>query len=309
MRALFLLAVFLASLLAGCSTGGDDGGGPPLQVDPDTGGIRGLVVDAAIAPVPGAIVTLTGGPSAAGKTAQSGVDGLFNFTGLAPGDYFVSVAKAGYKGSQSAATVVAGDSDPPLVKLLLDRIATAQPYLDHFKLDGYYDCAFSFGSEGDPFITDSCDFVYRTGWDAANETGNEPPAPRTAQKAINTQYIDIPEDTFAIVQEAFWDNENVPVMMILLSSTPIHNDCDCSDKDYIDVTQPNPTYARLDRYNASTENKNFPAGETVASRGFLSWESTATAQGLQFVVMTSLFHNYVPDPAWTFETRANFPEG
>lgn len=305
MRVLLTVALLVALTLAGCSSGDSPGGDTP-QGDPLTGSIRGLVVDSAIAPVAGAVISLTGGPDA-GKTTQSGVNGQFNFTGLVPGDYFVAVAKAGYKGSQGAATVVAGDAEPQLVKLLLERIATAQPYLDHFKLDGYYDCAFSYGEEGRPLITDSCDFAYRTAWDAVNGTGNEPPVPRTAQKAINTQFIDIPQDTFAVVQEGFWDNDNVPVMMILLSSTPISNDCDCSDKDYLDVTQPNPTFGRLDRYNASAEVKGFPIGERVAARGFLSWESTATAQNLQFVVITTLFHNYVPDPAWTFETRANFP--
>lgn len=306
MRILLTSALLVALTLAGCSSGDGGGGGDGLPVDQDTGGIRGLVVDSSIAPVPGATVTLTGGPDA-GKTAQSGADGLFNFTGLAPGDYFVAVSKAGFKGSQVSATVVAGDADPPIVKLLLDRIATAQPYLDHFKLDGYYDCAFSYGSEDQPVITDSCDFVYRTAWDEVNSTGNQPPVPRTAQKAINTQLIDIPQDTFAVVQEAFWSNENVPVMMILLSSTPINNACDCSDKDYLDVTQPTPTFARRDRYDDTGEVKGFPVGETVASRGFLSWNAASTAQNFQFVVITTLFHNYVPDPAWTFETRANFP--
>ena len=305
MRGLLTVAVLVAATLAGCSSGeGDDGN--VLPVDNDTGAIRGLIVDSAITPVAGALITLTSGPDA-GKTAESGVDGLFNFTGLAPGDYFVSVAKAGYKGSQAATTVVAGDPTPELVKLLLDRIATAQPYLDHFKLDGFYDCAFSFGSEQQAIITDSCDFVYRTAWDEVNGTGNQPPVPRTAQKAINTQFIDITDDTFAVVQEAFWDNENVPVLMVTLSSTPIHNDCDCSDKDYLDVTMPNPTFGRKDRYDEKGEIKGFPTGETVASRGFLSWNSASTAQSFQFVVITSLFHNYVPDAEWTFEMRVNYP--
>lgn len=308
MRTTIVLAFLTTLTLAGCF-GGDDGGGPPLVVDDKTGGIRGLVVDQTIVPVAGATISLTGGPDA-GKSAETGSDGVFNFTGLTPGDYFLTVSKLGFKGSQSTNTVVAGDADPPMVRMLLERIATATPNLDHFKLEGYYDCAFSYGEEGNPFITDSCDFAYRTAWDGANETGNPPPAPRTVQKAINTQYIDIPQDTFTVVQEAFWDNENVPVMMILLSSTPINNACDCSDTDYIDVTMPNPTYARLERYDTDgTEDEGFPIGQHVAARGFLSWESTAVAQNLQFVVMTSLFYNYVPDPEWTFETKDNFPIG
>jgi hypothetical protein len=303
MRSALAAILLVATVLAGCSSG-DGGGGPPLRVDPDTGGIRGLVVDQGITPVVGATITLN-----SGETTESGDDGAFNFTGLAPGDHFLSVTKAGFKAVQATANVVAGEAEPDIVKVLLERLTTATPYLDHFKLDGYYECAFSFGQPGDPVITDSCDFGYRTAWDEANSTGNKPPAPRTVQRSINTQFIDIPSDTFAIVQEAFWESETVPVMMILLSSTPIDNFCDCSETDYIDTTMASPTYARLDRYNATGEDKGFPVGQTVAARGFLDWETPSTAQNLQFTVLTTLFHNYVPDPDWTFETRDTFPVG
>ncbi len=308
MRVLLSVGLLAAFVLAGCSSGG--GGETPgnqdkLDVDAATGGIRGVVVDQAISPVAGALVTISGGAS-----TESGPDGAFNFTRLEAGEYLVSVGKPGFKGAQTTTTVVAGDAEPAIVKLLLERLSTATPYLDHFKLDGYYDCAFSYGNPGQPIITDACDFGYRTAWDGVNETGNEPPAPRTIQRSVNTQFIDIPDDTYAAVQEAFWDSESVPVMMVLLSSTPIRNDCDCSDKDYIDVTMPSPTYGRLERYDANgTEIKGFPLGEKVASRGFLSWEATSTAQNFPFVVMTTLFHNYVPDPEWTFLTKENYPVG
>lgn len=323
MRAVLTVAFLVAMTLAGCSSGGDGGDDDVLPVDNDTGGIRGLVVDQAIAPVANAVISLTGGPDA-GKTAETGADGRFNFTGLAPGEYFVSVAKLGYKGSQVAAPVVAGDAEPPLVKLLLERIATAQPYLDHFKLEGYYSCTFALF-----FITDSCEFGYRTAWDAANGTGNEPPVPRSVQNFRNTQYIDIPQDTFTIVQEGFWDEDVVPVFWIMIDETPIDNECDCSPS-YGNRIGSGPLINRLERYDATgADNENFttdyddpigifPVGKTVASRGFIPFQETpvgsddpnrwqATAVNFQFVVITSLFHNYVPDAQWTFETRDSFP--
>lgn len=326
MRKLLPMSLVVALLLAGCATGGDNGGAPPLNVDPDKGGIRGLVVDQAVTPLGGATVTLTGGPDA-GKTTESGSDGLFNFTGLAPGDYFLIVSKPGYKGSQGSANVVAGDAQPPIVKILIERLATATPYVDHFKLDGFYSCTFALF-----FITDSCEFMYRTVWDGANETGNPPPAPRSLQEFSNTQYIDVTEDSFTIIQEAFWDDNAVPTFWIMIDETPIDNGCDCSPS-YANRIGSFPLLNRLERFDAlGAENEEFitdygdpigefPLGKTVASRGFIPFQDApliesadpntwgAAGVNFQFVVMTSIFHNYVPDAAWTFETRDNYPIG
>ncbi|MEA3166564.1 MAG: Carboxypeptidase regulatory-like domain, partial [Thermoplasmata archaeon] len=282
-----------------------DGSG--LDVSPTTGGIRGIVVDQAIVPVNGAKITLSGG-----KNTTSDEEGLFRFTGLEPGDYFVSVAKPGYTAVQQSASVVAGVADPPIVKVLLTRLTTAQPYLDHFKLDGFYECAFSYGDPGNPFITDSCDMAVRTAYDGVNETTGSPPPflPRNVQRNINTQFLDVPMDTYSIVQEGYWTDEAVPVMMILLSSTPIDNACDCSDKDYMDVTMANPTYNRIDRFDeAGKDTEAVPLGESVAARGFLSWEAKSTAQNLRFTVITTMFHNYVAPEGWTFETKDQYQIG
>lgn len=309
MRVLLPLTLVGMLLLAGCSSEGDDTNAPPLNVSPDKGGIRGLVVDQSITPLAGATVELSGGPDA-GKTATSGPNGLFNFTDLAPGDYFVSASKAGYKGSQLSTTVVAGQAEPPIVKVLLERLTTAAPYLDHFKLDGYYDCAY-----GIVFQTDACDWAYRTVWDEYNHSAPPPapkplPAPRTVQTSINTQYIDITEDSWTIIQEAFWDHDTVTRMMISLDETPIDNACDCSPS-YMNVVMESPTYSRLELLTEEGTTQ-APAGTTAAARGFIPFAdidptTSQVATNLQFVIITSVFHNYVPAEGWTFETRANFP--
>jgi hypothetical protein len=310
---LFVLAVLSAAVLAGCSGGGSDdplaGAGdeaPELEVTETTGGIRGIVVDQAIVPVINARVVLSGG-----KNTTTDEEGLFRFIGLEPGDYFVSVTKPGYEAVQQSAAVLAGVADPPLVKVLLNRLTTAQPYIDYYKLDGFYECGFSANTPAFK-ITDTCDFGVRTAYDGVNEsTGSPPPVvPRNAQHNYNTQFIDIPADTYSIVQEGFWTDESVPVMMILLSSTPIDNACDCSEDDYLDVTMENPTYGRLDRFDPSgKEIDQVPLGESVAARGFLSWDVTSSAQNLRFVVITTLFHNYPAPEGWTFETKDQFPIG
>lgn len=329
---LILFAILLCggAALAGCASKAppapDTSTAPTLSgVTATTGGIRGLVVDQAVRPLAGAHVTLAGG---ANKT--TGADGLFNFTNLQPGDYFVQVVKPGYKSVQASATVKAGVVDPPVVKVLLEALSSAQPYLDFFKLDGFYECASSVAVD-----TDTCDWVYRTGWDVANDTGHQPPTPRSFMEYHNTQYIDVPADTYTLIQEGFWTDESVKKFWVMIDSTPIDSSCDCSlGGTYGNVIGENPIYNRMDRFKADGTNNTdfrsdftnpkqvgtFPAGATVVSRGFLpfmdsppgstdpnSWYEVA--QNFRFTVITSLFHNYVAPDGWTFETQDKYKIG
>lgn len=313
MRLLLAFGLTTALLLAGCSSSPSEdlpGSDTPLEVDATTGGIRGVVVDQSIAPVVGALVSISGG-----LTTESAADGTFNFTRLQAGEYLVSVGKPGFKAAQTTTTVVAGDANPPVVKVLIERLTTATPYLEHYKLEGYYECAFAL-----PFITDGCDFGYRTAWDEVNGTGTQPPVPRTIQRFSNTQFIDVSEDTYTIVQEAYWENPSISNLWIMIDETPIDNGCDCSPS-YGNRIGPAETANRLDRYTPDgAENTNFttdqgdpigefPTGKTVASRGFIPFGDPQYALNFQFTVITTLFHNYVPDPEWTFLTKENYSIG
>lgn len=319
-------ALLLAALFAGCSSSKDTeepGGG--LPVTETTGGIRGLVVDQSIVPVEGARISLS-----SGANATSAADGTFNFTGLAPGDHLLQVGKPGYTPVQVTALVEAGVPDPPVVKVLLQAITTAKPYVDHFKLEGFYEC-----SQAVFFVTDTCDWPYRTAWDEANDTGNRPPTPRSALRYYNTQLIDVPEDTFSIVQEGFWEDESVHLFWIMLDGTPIDSGCDCSETWANVIGGPSPLYNRLDRFTPTGENNTefradydgngvfgrFPNGQTVASRGFIPFQEApvaessdpntwySVAQNFQFTVVTTLFHNTAAPEGWTFETRDQYKVG
>lgn len=295
------MALLVLVGLAGCADGGADGPVVDgLNVSETTGGIRGIVVDAAVVPVEGATITLAGGAS-----TTSSASGLFNFTGLEPGDHFLTVSKLGYTSVQQSATVVAGVPDPPVVKVLLERLTSAVPYIDHYKLDGFYECGY-----GMPVQTDSCDWAYRTVWDEYNNTQGSPPPflPRTIQRFANTQYIDVGADTFTIIQEAFWEDEAVTSMMISVDETPIDNACDCSPS-YINEVQPSPTYGRLDVYDEETGETEEPAGYRVAARGFLPFGDPQYAVNFQFTVITTLFHNIPAPDGWTFETKDQYPIG
>lgn len=301
------VASVMALLLSGCSAGDPNGGttddAPGLKVTETTGGIRGVVVDQAITPLVGAAVNLAGGLS-----TKSDAAGLFSFTGLQPGDYFIQVTKPGFRSVQASATVVAGEADPPIVRVLLDRLASADPYLEHFKLNGFYECGF-----GTVVITDSCDFAYRTVWDGYNESAPPPaprplPLPRSPTASQNTQFVDVGADTWTIIQEAFWSDSNVPAMMISLDETPIDNACDCSPSYMILEAAASPTYNRLDTVDENGKTDE-PAGVRAAARGFLPFGDPSFALNFGFVILTSLFHNYPAPEGWTFETKDQFPIG
>lgn len=303
MRFPLMAALVVAATLAGCSSGSSDepgGDAPGLDVTPSTGGIRGIVVDQSVVPVEGASVTLSGG-----EATKSGPGGLFNFTGLSPGDYFLSVSKPGYLGVQASATVVAGVSDPPIVKVLLERLSTLAPYVDFYKLDGFYECGFAL-----PFITDSCDFGWRTGYDAYNETSGSPPpvVPRSPTRFANTQYIDVGTDTFTIIQEGYWEDESVTSFWIMVDSTPIDNACDCSEDTYLSTEGNQPLLGRLDLVDDKGEASE-PSGLRVVARGFLPFGDPQYAVNFQFTIITTLFHNFPAPEGWTFETKDQFPIG
>lgn len=162
MKAHWLALVFVGALLGGCADGGleedsdDFGFGDDLQATDDTGVVRGVVVDPAIVPVPNATVVLMGLDR---ETATSEA-GTFGFSDVEPGTYFLEVSKAGFNTTQSSVTVVAGDDEPPVVKVLLARDASDLPYVqpDHFI--GFLKCSLSYialcgvapGLTGDNFL-------------------------------------------------------------------------------------------------------------------------------------------------------------
>lgn len=151
LRPLLAVALFASLALAGCSDGGKastdaaediDFGG--VQATDTTGIIRGLVVDEAIRPLVGAEVALaeSGQPN---RTAVSGVDGQFAFAGLAPGEYFLTVSLVNYTTASAQATVVAGDNEPPVTKVLLQRLASSRPYVDTISKAGFITFGASIG--------------------------------------------------------------------------------------------------------------------------------------------------------------------
>ena len=143
-----LIALLTAcAALAGCS---DDGGDPEvqdvdfeeleLQADETTGILRGVVVDEAIRPIPGVLVTAVG-PGGGNVSMTTKDDGLFGFGKLAPGTYFVSVVKDGFSAQQTSGEVVAGEAEPKPLKILMQADPSTAPFVETQHMDGYMSCS------------------------------------------------------------------------------------------------------------------------------------------------------------------------
>ena len=144
-----LLALALVGMLfAGCagSTDGTDDPGAAAQsasvsVSDTTGAIRGIVLDIGIHPIQGAKVSVV----SEGKTLlnTTNVDGVFTFSNLPPGTYFIHAEKVGFKNTQQSAEVKAGDANPPITKIQLEADAAAQkPSHDSYHFKGFIECSF-----------------------------------------------------------------------------------------------------------------------------------------------------------------------
>ena len=80
----------------------------PLPAAAQSGQIAGAVVDATGGVLPGASVTLRGGPDGL-REAQTDARGRFAFTGIAPGIYSVTVFLRGFGAATVEGVAVAGD--------------------------------------------------------------------------------------------------------------------------------------------------------------------------------------------------------
>lgn len=133
-------SVFLA-LLAGCAAkepAAPEAAAPVLAPEGAqtlAAGLLGVVVDAAVRPVPNATVLLEGKDVA--RTTSS--DGSFSFLDLAPGAYIVSVQADPYLAQQVGVELASGAISQVRVVLALDE--SKLPYNVTFKAEGFADAS------------------------------------------------------------------------------------------------------------------------------------------------------------------------
>lgn len=123
--------------LAGCAGGGGDGDATPdglpdvKPTEDGKGAIGGVVVDEAIRPVAGALVTLASHQS----NVTTDETGTFAWSDLEPGSYFITVSAPRFLSIQSSAEVVAGET--AFVRVLLSADPTPLPYQQTYQHAGY----------------------------------------------------------------------------------------------------------------------------------------------------------------------------
>lgn len=107
------------------------------------GGIQGSVVDEEEVPVAGAAIGVRNGDET--RTTTTTEDGAFSFSGLAPGDWALSIKGAFYEDVNRSVKVVAGQTAE--VRITLQRVAmeTQQElFIEQTIEDGFINLAYSF---------------------------------------------------------------------------------------------------------------------------------------------------------------------
>ena len=149
MRTGWVAGMLAAMALAGCA--GGEGGAPTTDFSEvvgaateDTGIIRGVTLDPSLTPIQGANITL----SSNGESALSDASGRFGFDGLKPGTYFLTAKRVGYaSGIQQSVEVVAGESEPPIVKILLTADPSTVPFVLPSVYRGFISCSFKVANQ------------------------------------------------------------------------------------------------------------------------------------------------------------------
>lgn len=152
MRTFAVAFVVATALLAGCSDGSpadvpssaDDFDDLDVEATATTGVLLGVVVDGAIRPIKdvAVVVIQPGGDELNAKTDS---EGRFAFDGLEPGSHLIRASHPSYAPVQSSADVVAGVQDPAIVRVLMERLFSQDPYSELIKFDGYLACSYSAG--------------------------------------------------------------------------------------------------------------------------------------------------------------------
>ena len=262
-----LLACFLlaALALAGCATGGSPEdrqaeqlaeGAPEVEVTETTGGIRGVVVDDAIRPIEGATVEVM----STDKKIVTDETGLFVFSGLDAGTYFVKAGHPLYDVQQQSVEVVAGVAEPAPVKFLLTRVILANPYLTTEKFDGFIVCSAGHSEigyseecgEGAGSPADSCFIIDHPPQCVANPVN---PGERIGGQGNNYVQYDFTIENFdvkTIIVELSWEptSEAGQELLTYVSTNWL---CDpfCGGNVFVDGGGPSPLLLRAD--NATLE--------------------------------------------------------
>ena len=260
MKTLLACLLLTAFVLAGCASGGEEpnvdelaGEAPELEVTATTGGIRGVVVDEAVRPIKGATVEVM----STDKTMETTESGLFAFSGLEAGTYFIKASHPLYDVQQQNVEVVAGVAEPAPVKFLLTRVIFANPYLTTEKFDGYIVCS---AGQADVGYSEECG-------EGAGVPCVQPPAPcgRVGGQGNNQVQYDFTVDNMdlrTIVVELSWEpTSEAGKELLTYVSTQWVCDPFCGGNVFANGGSASPLFLRAEAENGTIGGEDFNTTE------------------------------------------------
>lgn len=294
MKSLVACLLFTALLLSGCAASKTPDeqkaeelaeGAPEIEVTETTGGIRGVVVDDAIRPIKGATVEIVG----TDKKHTTDDTGLFSFSGLEAGPYFVKASHQLYDVQQQSVEVRAGVADPDPVKILLTRVVLENPYIQTIKYDGFIVCSANLGGA----YSEEC-----------GEGVGVPNVGRVGGQGNNNVQFDftVGPGTKTVVVEQVWEPTS-DAGRAFFSPVSTEWTCDpvCSGNGLISMDGESPLYGVID--TDTLESNEILPDETVIS--VFTWSSIETnpvgvVLNQPFQTFVTTFH-YLPAPeGWSF---------
>lgn len=129
----------ILGVFSGCiGSGGSSEIVPPDLGDAGGGAVAGVVTDASLAPLPGAVAALDGNE----RAATTGDDGRFRIVGVPPGKHTLFVQALGYESAATSVEVAEGQTTE--VSVVLEVLPVIEPYHETTLFDGYMACAVGF---------------------------------------------------------------------------------------------------------------------------------------------------------------------
>ncbi len=301
MRTLLALLV-LTTAFAGCASDDAAPADEDLEqfqdfddeVSEDLGIIRGVVVDATIAPIAGAEVTLPG----LSMTATTNEKGAFQFVDVTPGLHQMRVSMVGYESVNAVAEAKAGEISP-VVRVQLFEDPQSIPIAVTYSAKAYTGCSFRFGITSLRWACDDVDPPLTARFD----TGlTQPPTVMQSEMTWRSNQA-LGDDMRMFVRNGDGpDNtHNFDYIGLMDGSNPLTCYSDgattCGDEHGLDPE----TWTGWVHVDGAASCFNGCVDTPIggAGAGFM------VAQGYE--VYLSVFVNMVPDEGWTFVADGHHP--
>ena len=309
MRGLLVVAFVLAAGLAGCSDPAAPAEDEPafetlgLEATSTTGVIRGVVVDDAVRPVAGATVTL----ASTGAVTTTGDDGLFGFSDLGPGTYFLQVSKVGFFATQQSADVVAAVAEPPVVKVLLKADVSYLPYANLLVYDGWIECTTSF------VVLCGAPNTLEPIFCAGAEQPPLPPLPPICYGNLTndrfTWYFHYEPNMTWMQTEMVWESSQALSVELTLEMETLSPGCEDDDY-YFNVDGPSPIVWSADGSELKDTETLF-GPDCPVYHSIFSGETAGTPLGVtaeqRFRAFSTTFYQYQPPEGWSFVESGAVP--